>query len=123
MAFFAQTQRRLLRAAGADVSRRKMLRLAFEANAVNVALPGGTALSIAYSSRRLSAYGASSAATGFALLASGVLSGISFWMLALTYAALAGGQIGWIAPAAVAVIIAIALVVARNRPGVIPRGM
>src|SRR6476646_533431 len=92
MAYFARTQRRMLRASGTDVPIHKMLRLAFEANAINVTLPGGTAFSLGYASTRLRGYGATSAATGFTLLALGLLSSVTFWALALTYAGLVGGQ-------------------------------
>ena len=117
MAYFARAQRRMLRAAGADVPVRKMLRLAFEANAINTTLPGGTAFSIAYASTRLRGYGATAAATGFTLLASGFLSSVTFWALVLTYASLEGGEAGWVAPLLLVAAVAALVGFARRRPG------
>jgi hypothetical protein len=121
MAYFARTQRRMLRAAGTNVPIRKMLRLVFEANAINITLPGGTAFSFVYASTRLRGFGATSAATGFALLASGLLSSVTFWALALTYVVLVGGHGGWLAPLVIAVVLAAIFAVARRRPGRLSR--
>jgi hypothetical protein len=119
MAQFARTQRRMLRAAGTQVPTRSMLRLAFEANAINITLPGGTAFSIAYSASRLRGLGATTAGAGFSLLASGLLSSVTFWALALVYAGFAGGS-GWTLAAAGVALVA-AAVVLRRYPGSVRR--
>jgi hypothetical protein len=96
MAQFARTQRRMLRAAGTRVPIRSMIRLAYEANAISVTLPGGTAFSAVYAATRLRGLGATSVGAGFSLLASGVLSSVMFWTLALAYAGIAGGAPPWL---------------------------
>lgn len=121
MAQFARTQRRLLHAAGTPVPIHSMLRLAYEANAINITLPGGTAFSIAYAATRLRGLGATAAGAGFSLLASGLLSGVTFWMLALGYASLAGGAAGgWLLLALAVLSIALAVGL-RRRPGSVGR--
>ena len=90
MAAFARVQRRMLLTGGARVSVRQMVALTYAANAVSVTLPGGAALSTAYVFRRLRAWGATVPAAGFTVIASGVLSSVSFALLALACALLAG---------------------------------
>jgi hypothetical protein len=120
MAQAARTQRRMLSATGTHVPIRSMLRLAFEANAINTTLPGGTAFSVAYAANRLRRFGATAAGAGFSLLASGLLSGLTFWLLALGYATVADG--GSIVPLVlVAVALAVLATVAWRRPGSIGR--
>jgi putative heme transporter len=119
MGQFARTQRRMLRAAGTHVPIRSMLRLAFEANAINITLPGGTVFSIAYTASRLRGLGATAAGAGFSLLASGLLSSVTFWALALTYAGLAGGS-GWTLLALAAALLVTALLLHRH-PGAVRR--
>jgi uncharacterized protein (TIRG00374 family) len=123
MAQFARTQRRMLSAAGTHVPIRSMLRLVFEANAINMTLPGGTAFSVGYSATRLRRFGATPAGAGFSLLASGLLSGLTFWALALAYAGLAGGTSVWpfVLAALVFAALAVLAVVARRRPGSLGR--
>lgn len=123
MAYFARTQRRMLHAAGTDVSTLQMLRLAFEANAISVTLPGGTVLSVAYASRRLRRFGATPAATGFTLVASALLSTATFWALALVYAGLANGRGGWIVPLAGVAGVAVVVGLARYRPTLLARSI
>lgn len=95
MAFFARTQRRMLRAAGIDVAIPRMVGLVFEANALNVTLPGGSALSLGYEAARLRRWGASTSAAGFTLVASGALSTVTFAALAFSCAVLAGDGSWW----------------------------
>ena len=123
MAQFARTQRRMLSAAGTHVPIRSMVRLAFEANAINMTLPGGTAFSMAYAASRLRRFGATPAGAGFSLLASGMLSGLTFWALALAYAGLAGGTSVWpfVLAALVFAGLAALAVLAWRRPGLIGR--
>lgn len=90
MGAFARTQRRMLATAGQRAPIGKMLALTYAANAVNVTFPGGTAFSAGYVFRRLRSWGASVPVAGFTILASGVLSTVSFALLALACAVLAG---------------------------------
>lgn len=123
MVYFARTRRRMLHAAGTDVSTLRMLRLAFEANAISVTLPGGTVLSVVYASRRLRDFGATPAATGFTLAASALLSTATFWALALVYAGLASGPGGLIVPlAGVAGVVGVVFL-ARSRPALLTRSI
>ena len=119
MAFFARTQRRMLRAAGTDVAIPRMVGLVFAANALNVTFPGGSALSLGYEVARLRRWGASASAAGFALVASGALSTLTFAALALTCAVLAGYGSWWTAVllAAPTAVVMGAVVAHRIRPG------
>jgi uncharacterized protein (TIRG00374 family) len=90
MAAFAHLQHRMLRVGGARVSMRRMLVLTYAANAVSVTLPGGTALSSGYTFRRFRTWGASVSLASFTLIASGVLSTVSFGLLGLAGGVLAG---------------------------------
>ncbi len=90
MGAFARLQRRILSAGGQQVSVCRMQALTYAANAVSVSFPGGTALSSGYLFRRFRAWGATVAAAGFTLVASGVLSTVAFALLAITSAILAG---------------------------------
>jgi len=99
-AFLAHAQRQLLAAGGVRPSLPAMLGLAFEANAINATLPGGTALAAGYSLRRLRSWGASGASATFTVLASGLLSALAFSGLVTAWAITSGGQAGWAALAA-----------------------
>jgi uncharacterized protein (TIRG00374 family) len=90
MAAFARVQRRMLSAGGPRVSLLRMQALTYAANAVSVTFPGGTALASGYVFRRLRSWGATVPAAGFTVLASGVLSTVSFALLAVACAVLAG---------------------------------
>lgn len=90
MAAFARVQRRMLITGGSRVPIHQMIALTYAANAVSVTLPGGAALSTAYVFRRLRRWGATVPAAGFTVIASGVLSTVSFALLALACAILAG---------------------------------
>jgi putative heme transporter len=93
MGAFARVQRRMLSAGGQRVSVCRMQALTYAANAVSVSFPGGTALSSGYLFRRFRAWGATVAAAGFTLVASGVLSTVAFALLAITSAVLAGSGV------------------------------
>ena len=90
MMAFTRVQRRMLAAGGAKVSLLRMASLVWAANAVNATLPAGSALSWQYGYRRLRKWGATVPAAGFTLLASGVLSGLTFVVLLAVGAAGAG---------------------------------
>jgi uncharacterized protein (TIRG00374 family) len=86
MTSFALLQRRMLAAAGAHIPLRRMTAIALAANAMNATLPGGTAVSVGYTVRRLRAWGASAPAAAFALVASGLLGAATFMLLGLVTA-------------------------------------
>jgi hypothetical protein len=116
MGAFAHVQRRMLLVGGPSVRMRRMAVLTYAANAMSATLPGGTALSSGYIFKRLRSWGVSVPAAGFTLLASAVLSTLSFALLALVCAALAGsGSLGSIAALAGAAVAATAAVLLRRR--------
>jgi uncharacterized protein (TIRG00374 family) len=92
MAAFARLQRRMLFTGGVRVSMPRMLSLTYAANAVNATLPAGFALSSGYAFRRFRGWGASAPLAGFTLLASGVLGTLSFALLCVFAAVLAGAH-------------------------------
>jgi hypothetical protein len=123
MGAFARVQRRMLFAGGQRAPMRKMVALTYAANAVSVTFPGGTALSSGYVFRRLRSWGATGPAAGFTILASGVLSTVSFALLAVTCAVLAGsGALSSLLVVALIVVAAsIALMLRRRRTDVVWR--
>ena len=124
MGAFARVQRRMLAAGGARVPVYRMAALTYAANAVSMTLPGGTALSSGYTFRRLRSWGATVPAAGFTILASGVLSTLSFALLAVTCAVLAGsgGSSSLLVVAGVVVIAILTLIVRRHhRPDLLVR--
>lgn len=92
LAAFAQLRGRMLSAGGTRIPLRRMLVLTYAANAVSLTLPAGSALAVGYTFRRLRRWGASVPLASFALLASGVLSSVSFGLLGLAGALLAGAD-------------------------------
>lgn len=88
---FARTQRRMLGAAGRGLPIRRMVLLTFAANAVNVTLPGGSAISAGYVVTRLRSWGVAASSAAFAVLASGIASAATFAGLCLAGALLSGG--------------------------------
>ena len=115
MGAFARVQRRMLRAGGARVPMRRMVSLTYAANAVSVSFPGGTALSSGYVFKRLRSWGATVPAAGFTILASGVLSTVSFALLAVVCAVLAGnGGLGSVLVVAGAALVVLAALITRR---------
>jgi len=113
---FARLQRRMLSAGGARVPMRRMAALTYAANAVSVTFPGGTAWSSGYVFNRLRSWGATVPTAGFTILASGVLSTLSFAALAVTCAAIAGnGGLGSVLVVAAAAAATLAALIARRR--------
>jgi uncharacterized protein (TIRG00374 family) len=112
---FARGQNRLLSAGGAHVPTRRMVAMTYIANALSVSLPGGVAWSNGYVFRRLRSWGATVPAAGFTILASAVLSTLSFALLALVCAVLAGsGGLSSLAVIGGAAIVAIAALIIRR---------
>jgi uncharacterized protein (TIRG00374 family) len=124
MGAFARVQRRMLAVGGARVPMCRMAALTYAANAVSVTLPGGTALASGYVFKRLRSWGATVPAAGFTILASGVLSTLSFALLAVVCAALAGnGGLSSVLIVAGAIVATIAAMAVRrhHRPDLIVR--
>jgi hypothetical protein len=121
IAVFARLQRRMLAAGGARVDMRHMVALTYIANAVSVCLPGGAALSAGYVFRRLRSWGATVPAAGFTVFASGLLSTLSFALLAVACAVIAGsGGLSSLTVIGLALAsIAALAVVRRRRPDVL----
>ena len=90
MGAFARVQRRMLSAGGARVPMCRMAALTYAANALSVSIPAGTALSSGYVFKRLRTWGATVPAAGFTIVASGLLSTLSFALLAVVCAVWAG---------------------------------
>jgi putative heme transporter len=83
MQCFARAQRSMVRAVAsedslASLSVRRMVRLAYGANALSVTMPAGGVISALYLLRKLRTWGVPYAAAGFALVASGVMSTLTF---------------------------------------------
>lgn len=83
---FARTQRRMLHAADPDprahVTLVRMVGLTYTANALNMTLPAGSAVSVAYTVKRLREWGSTKVAAVFTVVASGALSSATFFVLA-----------------------------------------
>lgn len=88
----AEAQRILLRAGGANVSRRRMNLVTLASNAVSMSVPAGVAVAEGYTYAQYRRLGASTAVAGWAELASGALSFAALAAVALTGAATSGGR-------------------------------
>jgi uncharacterized membrane protein YbhN (UPF0104 family) len=116
MAAFARVQRRMLSAGGTRVSLRRIGALTYAANALSVTFPGGTALSSGYVFKRLRSWGATVPAAGFTIVASGLLSTLSFALLAVVGLAAAGGSAaGSVTVLAGAAALGVAVLLVRRR--------
>ncbi len=115
MGAFARVQRRMLSAGGARVPMRRMAALTYAANALSASIPAGTALSSGYVFKRLRTWGATGPAAGFTIVASGLLSTLSFALLAVVCAVWAGnGGLGSLLVVAGAAVLAIAALTTRR---------
>ena len=119
MHVFARVQRRMLHAAiPADAPRvpiARMVGLTYSANAVNTTMPAGAAISVGYALTRMRSWGVPGVAAGFAVLASGVLSSVSFAVLLVGCAAVAGGvDVGWVLLGAVAALTVAGVLAVRH---------
>jgi uncharacterized protein (TIRG00374 family) len=123
MAAFARLQRRMLHTGGIHVSMFRMMSMTYAANAVSVTLPAGFALSSGYSFRRLRAWGASVPLAGFTLIASGVLGTVSFGLLCLAAALLAGTHLTTTTLLVAAVVLAGTVVLVLRQLGHDPQRM
>jgi uncharacterized protein (TIRG00374 family) len=122
----ARVERRMLHAAGRDLSFPRMVGLAYVANALNATLPAGSAISAGFVVKRLRTWGATPAAAGFTVLASGALSSVTFFALAAAAALIGGGSaVGYagglavLAAVVLAAVVLAAVVLARLRPALV----
>lgn len=121
MAMLARVERRMLLAAGTRMSLRRMVELRLASNALNWTLPGGTAVAAGFVTSQLRRWGASTAAAGFTVAASGVLSAVAFAGLAVAGSAVGGpGASGAVVVGALATAAVGGLVILRRRPGAVP---
>jgi uncharacterized protein (TIRG00374 family) len=117
MQSFARTQRRMLNAADpgsrGEVTVVRMVALTYTANALNMTLPAGSAVSVAYVVNRLRGWGSTSATAIFTVVASGVLSSGTFFALAAGCALAAGasGTTGVVRELAVAAAVTLVAVI------------
>ncbi len=97
MQCFARTQRRMLHAADpgarATVTLARMVGVTYAANALNMTLPAGGPVSAAYMIKRFRDWGSTSVAATFTVVASGVLSSVTFFALVIG-CGLAAGRFG-----------------------------
>jgi uncharacterized protein (TIRG00374 family) len=124
MQCFARTQRRMLHAAdpaaSSNVTLARMVGLTYTANALNMTLPAGSAVSVTYMVNRLRGWGSPNAAAVFTVVASGTLSSATFFALAAG-CGLAAGTFGrWgtstdLALVATMTVLIVALAVRRRR--------
>lgn len=121
MRAFSQLERVLLRAAGAKLTLRSVLATAFNANAIAVSVPVvGSGIAAAYTVREFRRAGADAGQASVALTLAGVLSTVTFAILAALGVALTGnpavavlGLVGSLVGAGVAV----SLVMSLRFPG------
>jgi hypothetical protein len=92
IATFTRLRRTLLRAGGLEVPLGRMGALTLASSAVNVTLPAGAAVSSAYLYKQLRRTGAGAPLAAWTLVAAGVVSGLSFTVLAMAGAVLSGGS-------------------------------
>jgi uncharacterized protein (TIRG00374 family) len=119
MQCFARAQRSMLRAVAPQtslphLSMRHMVRLTYSANALSTTMPAGGPISIVYILRQFRSWGLSYAAAGFAIVASGLLSSVTFAGL-LAACGLASGQAAAAIAIAVTALLAAALALGARR--------
>jgi uncharacterized protein (TIRG00374 family) len=122
MLSFAGLQRLIPRAGGVRVRLREAAATVLAGNALSVTLPGGSVLSLAYTSRRMRTWGASGSLTGFSLAASAALSTIGLTGLAAAAASAVGNstRLGWgVVEIATVVMPIVILMGLLRRPGLI----
>lgn len=89
---FAALHHRLLHAAGVRVRLREVTMVALAANALHQTVPGGAALSTAYTFKKRREWGASNAITTWTLVAGGVATSLALAAIALGSALVVGGR-------------------------------
>lgn len=89
---FAALHQRLLDAAGVRVRLRDVTLVTLAANALHLTVPGGAALSTAYTFRRRRIWGASTPVTTWTMVAGGVAASLALAAIALGSALVVGGR-------------------------------
>lgn len=120
---FSLLHHRLLVAASVRVSLGEVTLATLAANALHLTVPGGAALSTAYTYKRRRAWGATAPATTWTMVAGGVAASLALAAIALGSALVVGGRptsVGWLVLqiAGVAALGAGVVIVAR-RPGLL----
>ncbi len=122
---FSALHQRLLSAAGVRVRLREVTLVTLAANALHLTVPGGAALSTAYTFRRRRLWGASAPAVTWTMVAGGVAASLSLAAIALGSALVVGGwptSLPWLVLQVVGVaVLGAAIVVVSRRPGLIVR--
>ena len=122
---FAGLHQRLLSAAGVRVRLREVTLVTMAANALHLTVPGGAALSTAYTYRRRRLWGASPPVTTWTLVAGGVAASLALAGIALASALVVGGRptsLGWLALQVGGVTaLGIGIVLVSRRPALIVR--
>ena len=91
MAMFARMQRRLLRAGGLRLAIGSMIAITYAGNAISVSLPlAGPGLGTAFTFRQFSAHGATRTAAAWVLAVGGILSAVTFALVASVGAIVSG---------------------------------
>lgn len=120
---FALLHHRLLRAAAVRVRYRAVVMVTLAANALHLTVPGGAALSTAYTFRKRRAWGASGPVTTWSMVAGGVAASLALAGIAVGSALVVNGRATTLGPqllqlAGVVALGAVIVVVSR-RPGLI----
>lgn len=123
---FALLHHRLLRAAAVRVRFRAVVLVTLAANALHLTVPGGAALSTAYTFRKRRTWGASAPVTTWTMVTGGVAASLALAGIAVGSALVVNGRATTLGPqmlqlAGVVALGAVIVVVSR-RPGVITAG-
>ena len=120
---FSGLHQRLLSAAGVHVRLREVTLVTLAANALHLTVPGGAALSTAYTFRRRRLWGASAPAVTWTMVAGGVAASLSLAAIALGSALVVGGRptsLPWLVLQVVGVaVVGGVVVVLSRRPGIL----
>ncbi len=120
---FALLHHRLLRAAAVRVRFRAVVLVTLAANALHLTVPGGAALSTAYTFRKRRSWGASAPVTTWTMVAGGVAASLALAGIAVGSAIVVNGRATTFGPQVLqlAGIVAVGalIVVVSRRPGVI----
>lgn len=120
---FSILHHRLLVAAAVRVSLGAVTMATLAANALHLTVPGGAALSTAYTYKRRRAWGATAPATTWTMVAGGVAASLALAAIALGSALLVGGRptsVGWLVVQIVGVAaLGAGVIVVAKRPGLL----
>jgi hypothetical protein len=119
---FARLQRVLLAASGVRVKLRSVIATVLAGNALSITLPGGSAVSAIYTTRRFRAFGVRPSLVATSLVITGLLSSLALAGIAAGASALAGdtGRLGHDAlQLSAIVVLCVLVVIALRRPRVV----